>query len=108
MRQIPKRLLPDSCSVRCPAPSDYGGEFTPAMAIGHVRFERSSAYKPNGQSTGDSPKGTLFIDRVNSDWSFEIPKGSLVSVNGGEEMMAVECIALMDFDKVHHWEVALK
>lgn len=101
-------MLGNTCTVRVPAPSDYGGEFEEPVTIRNVRFQRRDPFHPNELSLGEGSKGLLFIDAVNSAGAFEIPSGSLVTIDG-EEMIAGDVATFIGFgDQIHHWEIELR
>lgn len=105
---IPACILTDTCTVRVPVESDYGGEFAEPVEIGNVRFERRDPFHPDALSLGDGAKGILFVDAVNSEGAFAIPSGSLVKV-GDVEMVAGSVAEFIGFGgRVHHWEVELR
>lgn len=110
MRRIPLRELPDSMAVRVPDPdAAYGGEYLPTVQIEHVRFERKEALNLRAYALADGAQGRIWIDAVNSQGAFEVPKGSKIDVAGkAENMQAVVCIPYEIAGRVHHWEVDVK
>lgn len=113
---IPFRLLPSTMEVRVPADGDFGGEFAEPVMIGNVRFASVEEVTPRlmgGGRTGyvfsDGSKGLVYVDALNSAGAFEVPEGSLVSVDGGSKMSVVKNTRLEDFDgHVHHWEIEVR
>lgn len=111
MRPIPKTLLTSSCTVRTPVegPGGHPGYSEPRR-ISNVRYERarglsaSSPYRRQGAGGG-----TLYIDARSSAGAFEVPAGSLVSVDGAACEACAESTERFEGPggRVHHWEVTL-
>lgn len=106
MPPIPRRLLTSKASVRVPVPG-FGGTYAEAREISHVCWQPEQPLRRTDHQAGAPCKGTLFIDAVLSEGAFEIPAGSLVSVDGDTECCVQECAALPSPKNVHHWEVTL-
>lgn len=105
---IPVRYMADTVAVRVPVEGDWGGSYSEEpKTIEHVRFEREATSTNGDSELNRSGVGTLYVDARNSVGAFEIPVGSRVSVNGGEERTAHEVIACSVGSGVHHWEVTL-
>ncbi len=110
MRQIPLSLLPSTVAVRKPIDGEYGGEYeqTPTT-IENVRYDGSiSTYGGHNYLYDDGTKGVLFIDRVNSRGAFDIPAGSLLSIDRGDWVTAHKVHALKFSGAVHHWEIEVE
>lgn len=107
---IPARLLTSSCTVR-PMEADPATGYPEPGAprkIGRVRYELCAGVRRTAYQTQDGTTGLLFIDAANSPGAFEVPAGSLVSVDGGPECCAAACRRFEDGGRVHHWEVELR
>lgn len=103
---IPVSLLPSSVTVCIPSDGDYGGEYEEPRTIDHVRFERAESLIRGGYVLTDGAKGLLFIDAVSSVNPFEIPVGSLLSIDGDEYASAGRVTPYEGFNGVvHHWEI---
>lgn len=109
MMPIPKRLMPSTMSVSAPdTKSTYGGRYLPPTTVGNVRFERKEALNPRIYQLSDGACGRIWVDAINSQGAFEIPRGSLITI-GNREMVAVVCVACETYcGKVHHWEIDVK
>ena len=109
MIPLPRRLLRQTATVRVPKNSAYGGEYEDPITISNVRFEAVASINQTSYQLQAPIKGTLYIDAHISDGAFEIPAGSLVSVDGEvSEACVSECETLRDWTgTVHHWEVVL-
>ena len=106
---IPKTLLPDTIKVRVPAESKYGGGYARAKTITNCRLDAKNAVMRGSSYVWvDGTTGLLFIDARNSEGAFEIPVGSLISVNGKPEVSAVQVDCYRPYDEVHHWEIQVK
>lgn len=107
MRTIPRQLMPLDCSVRVPVESTYGGEYAEPVEMHHVRFDQGEALARRDIVLSDGSRGLLFVDAVTTEGAFEIPVGSLVTIDG-EELSAVKATRFETFlGHVHHWEVEL-
>ncbi len=106
LRPIPRRLLPDSCTVRGRLAD---GSYGPESPIARVRFERRQSATPgDAHRSADAGAGTLYVDAVNSVGAFEIEAGSRVEV-GGASLLATEVRRYEGANgRVHHWEVELR
>lgn len=103
---IPLSVMPSTVLVKTPKESDFGGDFNEPVEIKHVRFDDAAALVRNAYVLSDGAKGLLFIDAVNSRGAFDIPVGSLVSIDGDEYCMAGKVSPYKGFDGViHHWEI---
>lgn len=103
---IPASLLTSTVAVKTPKESDFGGEFNEPATIERVRFDETSDLVRNGYVMSDGAKGLLFIDAACSLGAFEIPVGSLVSIDGQDYCMAGKVSPYCGFGGfVHHWEV---
>ena len=103
---IPVSVMPSVLSVRVPVDGVYGGEYAEAQTIENVRFEKAEALVRGGYVLTDGAKGLLFVDAVNSKGAFEIPTGSLLSIDGAEEATAGNVATFEGFNgEVHHWEI---
>lgn len=103
---IPIELLPSTLTVRVPADGDWGGGYAEPVEIAHVRFDSASAFSPLAYRFAEGSKGLVFVDAANSSGAFDIPTGSLASIDGGPEMNVVACTRLETVrGSVHHWEV---
>lgn len=107
---IPLSLLGSSCTVRVPADGKYGGEHADPVEVSHVRFVPRSEMERSGYVFADgATKGLLFIDAQNSEGAFEVPVGSLISIDGAPEASAANVVALPGFwGEVHHWEIEVE
>lgn len=103
---IPMCALPDSLSVR--RPSDDGRGFEDPVTIEHVRFIDVKVYAANSYAIDDDANGILYVDATNSDGAFPIPVGSLVRVNGSDEMSVIKITPAFGFDSVHHWKIEVR
>ncbi len=109
MIPLPRRLLTSTAEVRVPRAGGYGGEYEEPVAVRHVRFVPKADLRPTAYQLQSPVKGTLYVDAHWSEGAFEIPAGSLVSVDGEESpSCAHECRELSAGGAVHHWEVDLK
>jgi hypothetical protein len=111
MLPIPMRVLTSSVRVRIPVDGAGGyKEYADPATIGNVRYELASGVRPTSYQLQDGTTGVLFIDALNSVGAFDVPAGSLVSVDGAEaECCVAACRRYEGFGgRVHHWEVELK
>lgn len=103
---IPKRLLPDTIKVRVPKDGSFGGEYEEPETIEHVRWCPVSSTKNNTYSLTDGAQGRIFVDTKNSAGFFGVPLGSLVSINGGEELSVLKVDAhYVENGLLHHIEM---
>ena len=79
---IPLIALPSSMTVRC----RRGRGFDEPQTIDNVRY----------------------IDATNSIGVFDIPVGSLVSVDGKPERAVVKTTAQMGYGTIHHWKLEVR
>lgn len=108
MIPIPKWLLTSTATVRTPREGVYGGEYNDPVEIGRVCYQGAAALRRTGYQLQAPVKGVLFIDPRASVGAFEIPAGSLVSVDGEVSEAAVqECAPVPSAANLHHWEVTL-
>lgn len=106
MRPIPRTLLGSNCTVRVPIDGEYGGEYAEPRSIERVRLCPRADLERTGYVFSDGAKGLLFIDCINSVGGFELPVGSLVSIDGAPEVAVTRCETLIGFgNEPHHWEV---
>lgn len=79
-----------------------------AREIARVRYELRAGVRRTGYQTQDGTTGLLFVD-ASSPGAFEVPAGSLVSVDGGPECCVASCSRYVDESgRVHHWELELR
>lgn len=108
MLPIPKSLLTQKATVRVPITGGYGGQYEEPVTIERVRFEPSSAISASSYQLQAPTKGTLIVDATNSSPAFEVPAGSLVSVDGElSEACVHECCPIREAGRIHHWELVL-
>lgn len=108
MLPIPKSLLTQTATVKAPIPGGYGGQYAEPVTVEHVRFEPCLSASASTYQLQAPAKGTLFIDAANSSPAFEVPAGSLVSVDGEvSEACVRECCPIQEAGRVHHWELVL-
>lgn len=107
---IPTSLMPSSAAVRVPVDGKDGGEHEQeARLIEHVRYESASAAKRSSYVFADGSTGLVYIDAANSIGAFEVPVGSLVSIDGAPEVCVVKCAPFESYaGRVHHWEVEVR
>lgn len=110
MITLPRNMLTSTATVQTPKDTPYGGEYNDPVTIEGVCFEPARTIGQSDYQLQAPIKGTLFIDAHVSRGAFEIPAGSLVSVDGAvSESCVHECYALKDqLGRIHHWEVTLK
>lgn len=100
---IPKSLLPSTMKVQIPKDSTFGGEYEEPQVIGHVRYDLEATVSVRDYVLSEGSKGIIFVDVVNSDGAFEIPQGSLITIDG-DELAAVKVTPYESFNgRVHHW-----
>ena len=114
---IPPELLPSVMEVSVPVEDDeHGGSRSDPVTVRGVRLVRASEVRAatsggaqGGYLVADDVTGTVYVDAANSAGAFEVPVGSLVSVDGGEAMEAVRVQRLDHPDGTcHHWEVSVR
>lgn len=110
-RPIPLTLLPSALLWKAPADSSegMGGEYEQEQLTMNVRFEPTTARAKSGSEsmyeTYEGSSGTVFIDAVNSVGDVP-PLGSVVSIDGGIEMVVRSVTPLYGFgNKLHHTEL---
>lgn len=109
MLQIPKRLLPHTIDVEIPKDTDgFGGVYEDPVTIEHVRVEPIYGIRATDYQLQNGVTGIVFIDAVNSSPAMEVPAGSLVTLEGEKAPSNVfACNAIVDANRVHHWELEL-
>ena len=91
---------------RPPLGSGLGGEFGEASVTEPVRFERSHSDSRAAYQSAGGPGGTVWVDARNS--AGEVPPvGSLVTVDGGAEMVVREVRPYFVRGDLHHTELTL-
>jgi len=108
MRAIPRALMPDELYVWEPDDSsEYDGAYsTTAKRIYNVRFDSNSPIKDSEYQTSDGMKGVIFIDARTSKGAYQIPEGSLVSLDGVTKMVAIKVTPYKTLHgRIHHWEI---
>lgn len=105
---IPLYLLPSSCTVRVPKDGEYGGEYEEPVEIKNVRFDAASKLLRRNYVFTDGTQGLVFIDVVMSEGAFDIPEGSLMSIDGKPEMAVVKVEPYAPYGELHHWELEVK
>lgn len=109
LRPIPASLMPSAMTVRVPVQGDYSGEYSPPVTVERVRFDTYEALARRDYKLMDGSQGLVYIDAATSSPAFELPAGSLVSVDGGQEMQVVRCTRHAGFfGEVHHWEAEVR
>lgn len=113
MKQIPVKYLPDDLMVRpLDTEAEYDGEYLESVFISNVRFERAENLNPKIYQLAEGSQGRIWIDAVNSKGSFEVLKGSLVTVIRKslmqDEMQVIACMPYEITGQVHHWELDVK
>jgi hypothetical protein len=103
---IPLALLPSKARVKAPADGEYAGKYAAPVTIEHVRFDRATALVNSGYVLSDGAKGVVFIDALASKGAFEVPVGSLMAIDDGDDMHVSKVTPYAGFfGKVHHWEI---
>ncbi|ANE22415.1 hypothetical protein AAY81_03955 [Denitrobacterium detoxificans] len=106
---IPIWLLPSEVAVRRPVDGDFSGEYEEQpTTISNVRFDRAEALARRDWVLEEGAQGVLYVDAVNSGGAFEIPAGSLLSIDGGEWATASKVTPYRIEADVHHWEVEVR
>ena len=109
MRPIPKKLLPDTITVRTPdETADYRGEFNDAVTVSGVRWQPAESLALSDVAITEGAAGRVWIDAVNSTGGFIAPVGSLVSIRGNERQVVMSAVYETVDGCVHHWEWDLK
>lgn len=107
LRPIPKSVLGSTMSVRVPIDGRRG--YSDAMFVTHVRFQDVKVLETSSYAIDDDSTGIIYMDAVNSVGAFDIPVGSLISVDGGEERSVVKTTKEVGFgNKVHHWKIEVR
>lgn len=104
MRQIPAGWLTSDMEWRAPLPGGEG--YAEPEATLHVRLELARPRSVREWSQGDAVSGTVFVDAVNSEGDVP-PRDSLVSVDGGPEMVVREVRPYYVRGELHHTELAV-
>lgn len=108
MIPLPKRLMASTATVRTPKGGMYGGDFNDPVTIERVCFQGEASIRRTDYQLQAPVKGVLFIDPRVSVGAFEVPAGSLVSVDGEvSEATVHECAAVPSAANLHHWELVL-
>ncbi len=108
MQLIPKSLLKSTAKVRVPVDTTgLGGKFAEPVVLKGVYYEPMRQIAQSSYQLQDSPKGTLFVDAANTEGAFDVPAGSLVSIDGGEESAVLKSSAYTANGRMHHWELQL-
>ena len=105
---IPISALPSAMQVRVPRDGDYGGSYAEPVTVSNVRYDRSSRLLSRDYVLTDGASGVVFVDAANSPGAFEVPEGSLVSIDGGDEVAVIRCERFQPFGEVHHWELVVR
>ena len=109
MRPIPKKLLPDTCTVRTPdETADYRGEFNDPVTVVGVRWQPAESLTLSDVAITEGAAGRVWIDAENSTGGFLAPVGSLVSIHGDERQVVMSAAYETVNGHVHHWEWDLK
>lgn len=109
MIPIPRRLMRSTATVRTPREGGYGGEYNEPVKIAGVCFDATAGLGVTDHQLQAPARGVLFVDPRVSKGAFEIPAGSLVSVDGEvSEATVHECEAIYGWDGLHHWEYVLR
>lgn len=109
MIPLPRRLMRSTATVRVPKEGGYGGEYEEPVTIKNVCFDANATIYVTDYQLQAPLKGVLFIDPRISEGAFEIPAGSLVSVDGEvSEATVHDCQPTPNAANLHHWEVVLK
>lgn len=104
LRAIPRRLLPDACSVRV---RQEDGTYEAARTVRHVRFEYLQSRSSERHRFADAGAGVLYVDAVSSVDAFELHVGDLVTIYGVERCVKSVRRYCGFNGRVHHWEVEL-
>ena len=108
MIPLPKWLMTSTATVRVPKGGMYGGEYEEPVTVERVCFQGEAAVRRADYQLQAPMRGVLFVDPSVSIGAFEIPAGSLVSIDGEESEATVhECVPVPSAASLHHWEVTL-
>jgi hypothetical protein len=100
--------MTSTATVKTPKEGGYGGEYNEPVTIAGVCFDRTASLMVTDYQLQAPVKGVLFIDPHVSKGAFEIPAGSLVSVDGEVSDATVhECEPVYGWGGLHHWECVL-
>lgn len=100
---IPKSLLPSTISVQVPKDGTFGGEYESPQVISHVRYDLEATVLARDYVLSEGSKGIIFVDAVNSAGAFEVPQGSLITIDD-DELAAVKVTPYETFNgRIHHW-----
>lgn len=109
MRQIPKRLLPDTAIVRLPDDdASAGGHFEQERTIERVRYDKSASIRRTDYQLQDGTTGIVYIDAVNSVGAFEVPAGSVLKIGSVEVYVNITRTFEGFAGHVHHWELEVQ
>lgn len=92
--------------MRWRAPLPGGIDYAEPQETQHVRLEIARTRTVREWSQGDALSGTIFVDAVNSTGDIP-PRDSLVSVDGGSEMIVREVRPYYVRGTLHHTELAV-
>lgn len=102
---IPGSLRGSTVAVRVPVDSEFGGEYAEPVEIEGVRFQPAETMPRSAYVLSDGAKGLLWVDAT-SGGAFEVPAGSLLSIDGGAWASAGKVTRCVAFgNDVHHWEI---
>lgn len=114
MKPIPRSLMASSMTVAEPVTGDWGGTYAtatkdkPLPVISPVRYEAAAALQRSGYVLSEGTTGLVWVDAVNSDGAYEVPEGSLLTIDG-KDKVAVKVSRYCDFgNHIHHWEIEVK
>ena len=107
MRPIPRSWLASSMTWRPPVGSGLGGEFGEAETTAPVRFEASRSSSTSAYQSADGPSGRVWVDARTSEGAVP-PVGSLVSVDGGPEMVVASVSPYFVRGELHHTELEVR
>lgn len=106
MIPIPQRFMTSTATVSI---QQDDGEFADPVTISRVCFQGNASIRATDYQLQAPIKGVLIVDPRTSIGAFEIPAGSLVSIDGeGSEACVHDCIPVPSAANLHHWEVILK
>lgn len=109
---IPKQLLCHTARVFSKSASDgFAGSYKEPYTISYVRFDATETRSIAPQADGALPRGTLFIDAVNSVPAKAPETGDKVKVRFGGVTIAEGSVSairtLFSAGSIHHWEVSI-